>query len=70
MSMLDATKVQETESFKFIAECLVNLDTDLQTTRDTFTALDIRGYCYFMGNISNRGRYEKLHIDSVMEFVK
>jgi hypothetical protein len=58
--MLDATKVQATDSFKCIAECLMNLEAELETTRDTLTALDDKGYGYFMGNVSNRGRYEKL----------
>jgi hypothetical protein len=67
--MLDATKVQETNSFKCIAECLANPESDLASTRDTFTALDGRGYGYFMGNISNRGRYEKL-VDPFTIFIK
>ena len=67
--MLDATKVEETDSFKCIAECLVNLEAGLVSTRDTLTALDARGYGYFMGNISNRGRYEKF-VDPFMSFVK
>jgi hypothetical protein len=58
--MLDTTKVQATDSFKCIAECISNLNTDLAATRDTFTALNASGYDYFMGNISNRGRYETL----------
>jgi hypothetical protein len=60
--MLDTTKVQATNSFKCIAECISNLNTDLAATRDTFTALDAKGYDYFMGNISNRGRYESLSL--------
>jgi hypothetical protein len=67
--MLDDTKVQETDSFKCIAECLVNLESELVSTRDTFTALDARGYGYFMGNIIHRGRYENL-ADPFMIFVK
>ena len=67
--MLDTTKVQATDSFKFIAECIMNLEKDLVATRDTFTALDARGYGYFMGNISNRGRYEKLRMCNIIYFV-
>jgi hypothetical protein len=48
---------------------LINLDAELVSTRDTFAALDARGYGYFMGNISNRGRYGKL-ADPFMSFVK
>ena len=67
--MLDTTKVQATNSFKCIAEYIWNINKDLAATRDTFTALDASGYGYFMGNISNRGRYEKL-ADPFMSFVK
>jgi hypothetical protein len=57
--MLDFTKIQETDSFKTLAECIQNSTIELVITCNTFVGLDPNlGYDYFLGNISNRGRYD------------
>ena len=57
--MLDFTKIQETDSFKTLAGCIQNSTIELVITCNTFVGLDPNlGYDYFLGNISNRGRYD------------
>ena len=56
--MLNVTKIKDTESFKIVAESVENENKGLTNTSGTFVGLDpIQGRDYFLGNISERGRY-------------
>ena len=70
MDLLDDTKVEANDCIKIMAECIENDSRLLTDTCNTLVGLDPNlGYDYFLGNISERGRYERLSNLPYIDFI-